>query len=240
MFTMTIFDFILLLFILLGGFVGFKRGLTTQLVSTVGFVVIIIISYLFKGIVASFMYNNLPFFDFGGIFKGLSVLNILVYEIIAFLTVFSVLMIIFQLVLRCTRVFETILKFTIVLGIPSKIAGAIVGIIENYVIVFIFLYIISLPTFNIKVDSNFKNSILNNTPVLNHTVENSVALFTEFKKLKDKYEDTTNPNDFNKETLNLLLKYKITDVDSVKVLVEKDKIKIEGIDEVLSKYEKKD
>lgn len=240
MFTMTVFDFILLLFILLGGFVGFKRGLTTQLVATVGFVVIIVVSFLFKNIVASFMYNTFPFFDFGGVFKGISVLNILFYEILAFLIIFSVLMIIFQLILNFTKIFESILKFTIILGLPSKILGSIVGMIENFVIVFIFLYVISIPPLSLKVESNYKDNILKNTPILNNSVSDSVELFNEFSELKKKYEDTTKPNEFNKETLDLMLKYKVTDVESIKILVKKDKINIDGIDEILSKYEKKD
>lgn len=240
MFTMTVFDFILLLFILLGGFVGFKRGLTTQLVATVGFVVIIVVSFLFKNVVAAFMYNNFPFFDFGGVFKGISVVNILFYEILAFLIIFSILMIAFQLVLNFTKVFETVLKFTIILGFPSKILGAIVGMIENFVIVFIFLYVISVPPLSLKMESNYKDKILKNTPILNNSVSDSIELFNEFNSLKKKYEDTTKPNEFNKEALDIMLKYKVTDVKSVKILVEKDKINIDGIDEVLSKYEKED
>ena len=233
---MNIFDIIILAFIILGFFVGFKRGLTNQIVSTVGIILIVVVAFIIKNPIAEFLYTNLPFFDFGGAFKGLSVLNIAVYEIIAFLFPLTILAIVFELLLYGTRIFEKLLKWTIVLGFPSKILGGIIGLIENYIITFIVLYILALPTLNINFDSKVNETILNRTPVLNNVIDDTISVFDEFGKLKEKYEKDTNPNQFNKETLDLFLKYKITTVKSVDTLVKKGKIKIDGIDEVLDKY----
>ena len=81
---MNVVDIVILIFLAFGALIGFKRGFTRQLVSLVGIFVIIVVSFLFKNPVSVFLYNNLPFFNFGGIFKDITVLNILVYEVIAF------------------------------------------------------------------------------------------------------------------------------------------------------------
>ena len=137
---MNIIDFIIILFILSGAIIGFKRGFTRQLVSLVSFFAIIILAFMFKNPVSIFLYEHLPFFKFGGILKGVTVLNIALYELIAFLFMALILTIIFKILTIVTNIFEKILKMTIILSIPSKIAGAIVGIIENYIWIFIVLY----------------------------------------------------------------------------------------------------
>ena len=93
---MNIIDVLIILLILFGGFVGLKRGFTKELLSFVGFVLILVIAFILKNPISSFLYENLPFFGFSGSFKGITVLNILIYEVIAFLIVFSILMIIFK------------------------------------------------------------------------------------------------------------------------------------------------
>ena len=45
------------------------------------------------------------------------------------------------------------------------------------------------------------------------------------------------PDKFNLDTLELFLKYKITSVKTVKYLVSSGKIKIKGIDKLLSRYD---
>lgn len=235
---MNIIDAIIILFILLGAVIGFKRGFTKQLVSSLGFFLIVILAFYLKNPISVFLYEHLPFFKFAGVIKGVTVLNIAVYEFIAFFIVVSILTIIFKVLLFATSIFEKILKFTIILGIPSKILGAIVGIIENFVWVFIILYILNLPFFNIDLvrESKLTNGILKNTPILSGIVSDSVKVVDEFILLKEKYKNTSSTNEFNKETLDLFLKYDVVKVESIDYLVDKEKIKIKGIDEILNKY----
>lgn len=236
---MLLADVIIILFILMGAVVGFKRGLTTELISTLGIIIIIVISFLLKNPVSQVLYSFLPFFKFGGFIKGVTVLNILVYEIIAFLLVLALLTIVFKLVLSFTKIFEKLLKYTIILGIPSKIAGAVVGLIENYIWVFIILYVITLPFFNLNFDSKYKDKILGNTPLLSKYIDSSIKVVDEFADLKEKYEVTTNAAEFNRETLDLFLKYNIVTVESVEELIKKDKLSISNVDEILNKYKEK-
>lgn len=237
---MNIVDILIIIFILLGASIGFKQGFTKSLVSFVGIIVVIILAYLLKNPVSEFLMSIGPFFNFGGIIKGVTVLNIAVYEIIAFILVFSVLMILLRVLLVTTGIVETILKFTIILGIPSKILGAVVGTLKNYIIVFFVLYLLSMPNFvdvGFIKESNFREPILRNTPLLSGIADSSLKVLDEFKGLSDKYTNVENSNEFNLETLDLFLKYKVVTVDTVKKLDDSGKINIEGIETVIDKYE---
>ncbi len=236
---MNMIDVIIILVILFGAVMGYKNGFTKQLISFVGFIIVIILSYLLKNYISGLLYTWLPFFKFGGVLKGVTVLNIVLYEVIAFMIVFSLLMILFRVLLFASKIFETLLKFTIILGIPSKLLGAVVGMVEYSIMAFIGLYILTLPIFDIEglENSKFKDEILHNTPVLSHYTKDGLAVFEEFHDLKEKYETLDNANEFNLEALDLLLKYKIVTTKSVQKLVDNKKIEIIGIDTVLSKYE---
>lgn len=237
---MSIIDIIIVAFIVIGGIVGYRRGAVKQFVSAIGFVLITVMSFILKNPLSIVFYENLPFFKFGGIFKGVTVLNIVLYEFIAFLLVFLVLMLLWKLVLFASSIIQKIINMTIILGFPSKILGFLLGLIEYYLIAFVVIYILTLPIFSVKVvmESEYSNFILNDTPVISDTVKSSTRFIDEFVSLKDKYNNTDSANQFNYETLDLFLKYDVIKIDSVKKLREKDKLKIDGIDELIIKYEK--
>lgn len=236
---MNITDFLIVIFVLLGAFVGAKQGFTKALVSFLGTVIVVILAYFLKNPVSEFLMSFCPFFNFGGIIKGVTVLNIVVYEVIAFVLMFVILMAVLNALLFATGIFEKILKFTIVLGMPSAIFGAIIGAIKNYVIVFFVLYILSMPNFvdvSFVKDSKFREPILANTPLLSHIAGSALEALDEFKGLADKYTSSEDTNAYNLETLDVFLKYKIVTVKTTEKLIESGKISIEGIDSVLNKY----
>jgi len=238
---MNIVDLIIIGVIVFGAVLGFKRGFTRSLVSAVGFIVITVLAFFLKNPISVFLYENLPFFKFAGIIKGVTVLNIILYEVLAFVIVLAVLGILLKVLMLATSIFEKILNATIILGIPSKILGAIVGAIQYFVIAFVVLYIISLPVFNIKEvnESKYKDNILNNTPVLSDFVDDTVVVVEEFSSIKDKYKDNNNDRKkFNKEVKKLILKYNMVKVKNIDKLVEKEKIQINNIEEVLMPYRK--
>lgn len=226
---LNIIDVGIIIIILFGAVLGFKRGFTKQLVRAVGFILVVILAFKFKNLVSSILYQNLPFFNFGGVFAGVSVLNIFVYELIAFLFVLTLLIVALRLILFVTGLLEVVLNFTIVFGIVSKILGAIVGAIEYFVIAFIVLYILALPFFNISIvkESKSKDYILNNTPILSNYIDKSLVVLDEFIDLKDKYKNKNSPYEFNLEALELMLKYKIIDIKSADKLIKKGKLQID-------------
>lgn len=224
---MNIVDILILIFLGFGALIGFKKGVTNQLVSLIGIFAIIILSFILKNPVSVFLYNNLPFINFGGIFKDLTVVNILFYEMIAFFVIFFILTIVFKILLKVTSIFEKILKFTIILGIPSKILGAVLGIIQNVIYAFIIIYILNLPTFYIKEvkESEVANTILNKTPILASVCDKSMEVIEEITKLKDEYSETSNMGEYNQKVLNLMIDNGIITKENVKVLIDKGKLK---------------
>lgn len=238
---MSVVDIGIIVIILFGAVLGFKRGFTKSVVKAVGFIVAVVLAFLLKNGLANFFYNNLPFFNFDGIFKGMTVLNIALYEIIAFLVLLTIFIVILKVVTIVTSLFEKILAATVILSIPSKIAGAFIGLLQNYIIVFIILYITSIPIFNVGIleESNLRNTILNNTPILNNFATNTTKVMEEFVELKEKYNTSTSSDEFNLDTLDLFLKYKIITVESTDRLISKGKIKVENEErliEILNKY----
>lgn len=235
---MGLVDFIIILSILLGAIVGFKRGFTREVVSLVKIFAIVIFAFLLKNPVSILLYEHLPFFKFGGILKGVTVLNIALYEIIAFFVMAFLISIVFKVLSLVTNIFEKILKMTIILSIPSKIAGAVVGVIESYIWVFIILYVLSFPMFNFPMlnDSTMKSKILDGTPLLSGYIDKTMDVLNEFGTLKSKYESESNATEFNRETLDLFLKYDVITVESVDKLIENDKLKIDNVQEILNKY----
>jgi len=224
---MSIVDIIVLIFLSFGALIGFKRGFTRQLLSLLGIFVIIILSFLFKNPVSVFFYSNLPFFNFGGIFKDITVLNIFVYEVVAFFIVFLVLTIIFRILITLTKWFEKLLNATIILGIPSKILGAIFGVVQNLIYTFIILYVLSLPTFNLGIikESKLGNLILDKTPILNKIANKTLSVFNQIVDLKEEYDTTTNVGEYNQKTLNIMIDSGVISEENAKKLIEKGKIK---------------
>ena len=232
---MNIVDVIIVLSLAFGAVLGFKKGAIRTGVSFVGLVLAIVLAALFRRPVAGFMYDHLPFFDFGGLFQGVTVLNILLYEVIAFFIVFAVLLIGVGLLSKVANIIEKALDFTIVLGIPSKIIGIFVGLIETYIYVFIIMYFLTLPMFNIGIvkDSKVTDKILNNTPILTNTVGNTLDAFQSVYELKD---NNHTKEEYSRKSLDILLKHEITNVESIDKLIESGKLKIDGAESVLSKY----
>ena len=134
---------------------------------------------------------------------------------------------------------QKIIDMTIILGFPSKILGLLIGLIEYYLICFVVLYILVLPIFSVKevVDSKYANFVLEKTPLISNMFGDKMEFLDEFVSLKEKYKNTDSANEFNYDTLDLFLKYDIIDINSAKKLREKNKLKIDGIDNLLKKYE---
>ena len=97
--NLNIVDVIIILIILLGGLVGFKEGAIKKLTSIIGLIAVVILSFMLKNYLSVFFYENLPFFNLWGIFKGIQVLNILFYELLAFAIISSVLTLIYRVIL---------------------------------------------------------------------------------------------------------------------------------------------
>lgn len=235
---MNMVDVVILLLLGLGAVIGFKKGFFRNLIEFVGLIVILVLSFYLKNPISEFLCLNFPFFDFSGAFKGVAILNILIYELIAFSIIFGILNIALQILIKITKIFETILKFTIVFGIPSKIGGAIVGFIQYYIYIFIGLVILMQPTFDIEMVNNSKvaNKIIKNTPILSNSISSVTDAVEEILELKESYESATSNKTFNDEAIKILLDKNIVKKSTVVKLLEKGKLDLEDMS-ILEDYE---
>lgn len=218
-------DAIIILLILMGGIVGYKNGFIKEGMQFVGMLFIVIVSFLLKDSLMVLLYENLPFFNFFGFIKGISAINILFYQLIAFLIIFLALTFILKVLIVITGFIEWMLKLTVFLKIPSKILGIFVGVLEFYVYTFIILYVLNMPVFNLSyvADSKYGEAILNNTPILSTMVDDTVKAYSDvWEIIKDK-DDMTNA-EVNTLVLVKLLDNKLITVDSAKKLVDANKI----------------
>lgn len=231
---MNIIDIVVILVILMSGIVGFKRGVFKELVMTVGFLIVFIISFKLKNPLAEWLCLHLPFFNFGNVFNNISIINVIFYQIIAFIIIFSLIMIIFNIVLTITNIFEKILKFTIILGIPSKILGLLVGLIEGYIIAFIIMFFFTQPMFgNITQTSKLKDHILNSTPILTPVVKEMNDTVVDVYNLKNSTDDS---KQLEKDITKVLLEHKIVEPNYIDKLIKANKINIDNVNELLKEY----
>ena len=149
------------------------------------------------------------------------------YEVVAFVIVYSLLYLVFRVVLMLTGLIEKILKATVILSIPSKILGIFVGIIEMYVYVFLILVVITLPIINIPYvrESKMANFMLEKTPILSKASEKMVDTYDDVYKLV-KEKDTKDNDELNDEVVKLLLDKKVITKDSLNKLIDRNKIHI--------------
>lgn len=236
---MNIVDAIIILLILMCGVIGFKRGVFKQLVTTVGFVLVVVLAFYLKNPIAEFLSLHLPFFTFGGNFANVTSLNIILYQLISFILVVIVLEAVLSVLIKVTGVIEKILKFTIILGIPSKILGFIVGVVEGFIIVFLVLFFLRQPGFNLQIfdGSKLTDKILTSTPVLSQVASGFVDTFNDLYELgNDYYEQEMDENTLNLKSIDVMLEHKIITPDYVMKLVDNKKIYVVGIDSVINKY----
>lgn len=221
---MNILDAVIITILIVGVLGGMSRGLIKQVVLLIGLVVCLVFAFSLRTPIATFMYEYLPFFKFGGLFSGVSIINILLYELIAFLIIFSLLYLVLRILLKITGIIEKILDMTIILGFFSKIGGGIVGFIEAYILVFVFLFVFSQPFIRVTgLDSSkVGNFILDKTPVMSSAIEDTRKAINEVYTLTTKYKN--DKNKLNQETIKLFIKYDIITEENVQKLREKGKL----------------
>lgn len=196
---MNLVDIFFLLIILVCGLIGLKRGFFKELVLTVGYIILLIISYKLITPTANLIISLVK--------VGNNPLNLLIYQIIAFLVVFIILGIIFQLIVFLTNILEKLLNVTIVLGIFSKILGFILGLVKGVIVAYLLSLLFTLPMFNniaMFRNSTVRTELLTKMPNIKLN-----KIVNEISKLD------INSNDFNKQVLQILIKYNILTKEKV-------------------------
>ena len=232
----SIVDVIIILLILMGAIVGFKNGAIKEGTKFIGVFVVIIISFILKDKLMVILYENLPFFDFFGLIKGIDAINVLFYQLVSFLVIFVALMFVLKVLIVVTGIIEWLLKMTVFLSIPSKILGILVGALEYYVYLFIVLYILNMPIFGLTLvnESKLGTAMLENTPILSDMVDDTVEVYSDVWTVIRNREGLTN-KEVNTYVLATLLDNELITIESARELVESNYIIIED-NSILDKY----
>lgn len=223
---MNIIDVVIIFGLILGGMAGARNGVFKQTTLLIGTILCFVLSWLLKDFIANFLSYTLPFFNFAGPFEGLTSLNIVMYQLIAFLILMALFTSVLVVLLKITDGFEKFLKFTVLLGIPSKILGFIVGVIEAYVILFAILFFVNQPAFNFGVvnESHFKDPILTSSPGLSNMVGDMNDAINDIYYITKDYHYSNNSNTFNRRVVNSLLEHNVIDEDYLNELRTRGKI----------------
>ena len=237
---MNIIDIIVILLIAFSAYIGMKKGFVKSLVSFVGIVVVFILAYFMKNPIADWLCLNLPFFNFTGSFRGATILNVIFYQIVAFIIMFSLLMVAYHVIVRISGLVERLLKTSFILAVPTKIGGLIVGIFEGIVISLIAIVVLSLPVlkFNLVEDSAIRNYLYNVSPLIGNITGSMNESVDEILELKEKFNNNEDKEEFNLGALDIMLKHKAMKVSLAEKLVNSGKLNInqEKAKEIISKY----
>ena len=232
---MNILDIIIIILILLNVYDGFRKGAVNSVVTLVGTVISFVLAFYLKTPVSIFMYEHLPFFSIGGVFENITVINILIYEILSFIITLLILLLLIKILARVTGLIDKVLSKLILMGLPSKILGALVGLVQGYLFVFLILFAITTfrSDFKFLHESQLSDIIVNKTPMLSGIIENTVDTATEV------YEICLNTSDreqANLESLDVLMKYEVLSYESANKLFDSGKLKIINAESVIEKY----
>ena len=234
---LKIIDVIVLIFILLGGLLGFKRGILKSAVTFFGTLIVVGLAFTLKNPLSHFLYTHLPFINLGESYASLSIINIVIYEAIAFLFLVLVFYFLLRLIISMTGIVEKILKMTIVLGFASKILGLIFGLIEAYIIVFSVLFVCdNFSNMNQYIEEGaITSKILHSTPGLTNAIQNEADALKEIYKLQYECGDAKDEKkqECNEKSIEIMLKYHVLDEETAKNLVKDGKIPVSNIDEIL-------
>ncbi len=227
---MNFVDVIIILFFAFGAFFGFRKGVIKSLVQLIGTVSIAIIAYILKDYLANFLMDKLPFFNFGGIFNGISAMNIIVYELLSFIVIYIILYCILNIIISISGLIEKLLKLTIVLAIPSKILGAIVGAIEGLAFAFIVTFILfqTAPTTNYVKESATGIILLERLPFMGQVMVKTTLAMEDINELINT-DKSTDKKALNVKILSTMIHYNVISKEKVQELGDAKKIDLENI-----------
>ena len=239
--SISILDIALILILFMFAVGGFRKGAIKEAVSLVGIVAVFVIAFLLKGVLGNLLCKFLPFFDFAGNLEGVTVLNILLYQLVAFIIIYSLLFSVYIIVVKISSGIQKLVNMTIVLWIPSKIIGALIAFVTGYIVIFAVLLVLLIPLkdSNLFKDSKVANYIVYDSPILSSSSESISNSINEIYDLSEELSrGKIDKNEANLQTMDILLKYKIVNPKTAKQLVALDKLDgISGLEEVIESYE---
>lgn len=167
---------IIIVCLLMGFIVGFRRGLLLQIIHFVSMFASYIIAYLYYQPLAKKIYNYIPFMTIPEdiskfIFHSID-LEQAYYNVVAFAIIFFATKIVLQIIISLFDILSNvpILKYV------NKLLGAIFGVLEVYILLFVALYILAMVPHD-TIQQKLKQSALATTIVEQTPILSSQALY---------------------------------------------------------------
>lgn len=228
---MNLADFFVIFTILMGAIYGFKRGAIKGAVKLIGLVSIVIISYAYKGVIANFLIKYLPFFNFGGKLDGLYSLNFIVYNVLSFIVIFILLYCVLNIIIEISGFIDKLVKLTIIFELPNKIIGAIIGVIESLIFLFMVSFIMLNFSFSQKyiMESKFAKGIVERTPVVSKLFGNSIVACEKIYAAIEEYQTTKDATSANLAIIRTLIGYELVTSDEVNECIKNGKLHLDNV-----------
>ncbi len=220
----AIVNIVIILLVVLATMDGYKKGLFESVVKFLGFIIACVVAFAFKNKLSVLMYTYLPFFKFGGAIKGVTAINILLYELIAFIIIYIVAMLVINLLIKMTGLIDKLVKAIPIIGFVDQLLGAVVGFIDAIVVLYlvIFIFKFGCNMFGFYVRPSLADNIME-IPILNDKFGSSIDAFDDIIALKDDY-NSSEKDEFNNKAIKILLDKKVITKENLDVLIKKNKI----------------
>ena len=142
--------------------------------------------------------------------------------------------------MKVTHLLDKLVNMTVILALPSKIFGLILGAIQYYIVVYFILFILlQIPVTNKYInDSEIIHGVVDNTPLLSEITNELYSTYNEVYQVCVTHQEDTDKNTADYIALDTLMKHEIITPESVKVLKEQNKITIKDVDVLIEKYSK--
>ena len=170
-------DLLILVILIVGIFVGGRRGFIVQAIHMFGFIIAIIVALIYYKPLAQKFLLWIPYPGFAE--SATSTLELIgldvdrtFYRVIAFAIIFFAT----KLVLQIIGSMLDFLKYLPILGSINRMLGAILGLIECYFLLFIVLYVLALlplEGLQARLDSSIITGLmLEHTPIVSSLFQN--------------------------------------------------------------------
>ena len=204
---------------------GYKKGFLENTIKFLRVVISMLIAYLFKGSLSSYLYLNYPFFNLDGIFKGVSSVNILIYEVLAFFVLYIIVSLILKIICDILKLEERLLRLISIIGVPNKIMGAIFGGLKSLIFLYFILSLFFVVSTFFEIDTGESlGDYIVDIPILKNTFGSVLDSFDQISELALEYEHIQDKSQLNTDAIDILLKYDIISEDNLELLIESGKV----------------
>ena len=220
-------DILIIVFLFAGVIGGFKKGFLESTVRLFGEVVTFLLAFILKEPLSVFLYTKLPFFKLEGLFEGLSILNVIIYELIAFFILWVLFSIILAILFKVLKLEKFMITIVTKLRIPNKIMGVIFGFLEMYLFVYFFVLIsMFIANFGGYDMEGRLASYVFKTPLLHETFSPTYGALEDVIEIAKKYENSNDMVSLNTEAMGILIEYDLIDEEDIDTLIGDNKIEV--------------